>query len=151
MRRAAPRTLLVAGLILTAVGMFLLASLTVSSDYVQHLVPGMVVAAIGCGLVFATAPASATTDITEADSDAASALVNMTQQIGGSLGLAVLGSIAASTTTDYLATHPGAIPAATIRGFHDVFLIGGSILAVGAIGVTVLIGRAREHRATEQI
>ncbi|MFT4124852.1 MAG: MFS transporter [Gordonia sp. (in: high G+C Gram-positive bacteria)] len=143
MLRVTPRTLLVAGLILTAAGMFLLTGLNATSHYPAHLVPGMVVATVGCGLVFVTAPASAMTDITDTDSDAASALVNTTQQIGGSLGLAILGTIAASATTDYLTTHPGAIPDATIHGFHDVFLAGGIILAAGAVVIAMLIGRAR--------
>ncbi|MFT4011336.1 MAG: MFS transporter [Nocardioidaceae bacterium] len=145
MRRVTPRTLLVVGLALTAAGMFLLTGLNVSSGYPTHLVPGMVVAAIGCGLVFVTAPASAMTDIAATDSDAASALVNTTQQIGGSLGLAVLGSIAASTTTSYLTAHPGSIPAASVRGFHDVFLSGGIILVAGAVVIAVLIGPAGKH------
>ncbi|MFT4288790.1 MFS transporter [Nocardioides sp.] len=113
--------------------------------FATRLVPGMTVAAIGCGLVFVTAPESAMTDIADTDSDAASALVNTTQQIGGSLGLAVLGSIAASATTTYLTAHPGAVPAATMRGFHDLFLAGGLILVAGAVVVAVLIGSAGRH------
>ncbi|MCA1216997.1 MFS transporter [Streptomyces sp. 8L] len=141
MSRLAPRTLAVAGLVITAGGMLLLAGLNVSGGYLAHVLPGEAVTAIGCGLVFVIAPNTAMTRIDETDAGAAGALVNTTQQIGGSLGIAVLGAVAASGTSAYLAAHPGGIPAATVQGFHDVFLVGGTALAVGAAVVAVLIGR----------
>ncbi|GAA4667101.1 MFS transporter [Gordonia humi] len=142
MGRLTPRAVAVAGLVTTAAGMFLLTGLDLSSGYVVHLLPGEVVTAVGCGLVFVTAPSAAMTDIAETDSGAASALVNTAQQIGGSLGIAVLGAIAASITTGHLATHPGDISAATVQGFRAAFLAGGIALAVGAVIVAVLIGRS---------
>jgi len=76
--------------------------------------------------------------ITEADSGAASALVNTAQQIGGALGIAALNAIAASAASSYLGDHPGAVPVAMVHAFHDVFLVGGIGLAAGA-GIAALL------------
>jgi EmrB/QacA subfamily drug resistance transporter len=136
--RLGSRTLATAGLIIAAVGMLLFTGLNTTSGYLAHLLPGQLTAAIGCGLVLVTATNAALTDITEADSGAASALVNTAQQIGGALGIAALNAIAASAASSYLGDHPGAVPVAMVHAFHDVFLVGGIGLAAGA-GIAALL------------
>ena len=79
-------------------GMILFTKLTPHADYLGHVLPGLVVTGLGLGLIFAPAIASATAGIEPRDAGAASALVNTTQQIGGSMGTALLNTIAVSVT-----------------------------------------------------
>jgi hypothetical protein len=74
----------------------------------------------------------------------ASGLLNTTQQVGGSLGLAILTSVATSRTTSAL--HTGlAVPAALTHGFKGAFIVGAVLCAMGAVFTTVLLpGPERE-------
>ena len=74
----------------------------------------------------------------------ASGLINTAQQIGGALGLAILASIANSTTTDALAAGD-APPSALTSGFADAFTVGAGFAVAGAILATVLIS-SRDSR-----
>ena len=86
------------GMLLCMMGMVLFTRLTPSADYFSNVLPGLVVTGLGLGLIFAPAIASATAGVRLNDAGAASALVNTTQQIGGSMGLALLNTIAVSVT-----------------------------------------------------
>ena len=64
----------------------------------------------------------------------ASALVNTTQQVGGSLGTALLNTIAATATATYIASHGLALSTAgLVHGFTVAFGVGAVLLALGAI------------------
>ncbi len=93
-----PRPLIPTGMLLWMMGMVLFTRLTPSADYFSNVLPGLVVTGLGLGLIFAPAIASATAGVRLSDVGAASALVNTTQQIGGSMGLALLNTIAVSVT-----------------------------------------------------
>ena len=93
-----PRPLIPTGMLLCMMGMVLFTRLTPSADYFSNVLPGLVVTGLGLGLIFAPAIASATAGVRLSDVGAASALVNTTQQIGGSMGLALLNTIAVSVT-----------------------------------------------------
>ena len=85
--------------------MVLFTRLTTYADYLGHVMPGLIVTGLGLGLIFAPAIASATAHVEPRDAGAASALVNTTQQIGGSLGTALLNTIAVGVTMRALRTH----------------------------------------------
>jgi EmrB/QacA subfamily drug resistance transporter len=93
-----PRPLIPTGMLLSMMGMVLFTRLTPNADYFSNVLPGLVVTGLGLGLIFAPAIASATAGVRPSDVGAASALVNTTQQIGGSMGLALLNTIAVSVT-----------------------------------------------------
>jgi EmrB/QacA subfamily drug resistance transporter len=93
-----PRPLVPAGMLLSMMGMVLFTKLTPNADYFSNVLPGLVVTGLGLGLIFAPAIASATAGVRPSDVGAASALVNTTQQIGGSMGLALLNTIAVTVT-----------------------------------------------------
>ncbi|MDN5895154.1 MAG: MFS transporter [Nocardioides sp.] len=134
-----PRLLTVTGLITAAVGLLLLTRLGTTTGYASHLLPGQLVVAIGTGLVFVTVTSTAMIDIDTADSGIASAMVNTTQQIGGSLGIALLNTIATTSTTHYLTTHRGELPEALVHGFHTAFLATAALLVFGAICAWLMI------------
>ncbi len=85
-------------MLLSMMGMVLFTRLTPNADYFGNVLPGLVVTGLGLGLIFAPAIASATAGVRPSDAGAASALVNTTQQIGGSMGVALLNTIAVSVT-----------------------------------------------------
>ena len=93
-----PRPLVPTGMLLSMMGMVLFTKLTPNADYFANVLPGLVVTGLGLGLIFAPAIASVTAGVRPSDVGAASALVNTTQQIGGSMGVALLNTIAVSVT-----------------------------------------------------
>ena len=83
-------------MILAMLGMILFTKLTPQADYLGNVLPGLVVTGLGLGLILAPATASATAGIARGDAGAAAALVNTTQQVGASVGTALLNTIAVS-------------------------------------------------------
>lgn len=141
--RFGPRPLVVAGMLLSAASMVCFAQLTVDSSWVTGVLPGLLLIGVGMGLIFAPAMATATAGVRPEDAGAASALVNTTQQIGGSLGTALLSSLSVSAAGTYLATHPGGAQAAsvaTVHGFSIAFWCAAGIFALGA-AVSALLFR----------
>jgi EmrB/QacA subfamily drug resistance transporter len=130
------RRLLIVGTLATAVGMFLISHLGVHTDYLLHFgLPGVLVT-FGFGLCLVPATLAATTGVAPADAGLASGLINTTRQIGGSIGLAVLATIA-STHTDHL-IHESA-KAAQTSGYNLAFLwTAGITLVATVIAATVL-------------
>ena len=90
-------------LIATA-GFVLLTRISGHSDYWSHLLPAMIVLGTGLGLSFVPITIAATSGVAAADSGLASGLLNTTQQVGGSLGLAILSSISTSRALQRSAT-----------------------------------------------
>lgn len=88
--RVGPKPLIVTGSALMTVGLFWFAQVDVHSKYASLLLPAMIVMASGMAMVFVTLTVVAVTKVTDTDTGLASALLNVGQQVGGSIGLAVL-------------------------------------------------------------
>ena len=135
--RTGPRPLVPTGMLLAGMGMVLFTRLTPYADYWGHVMPGLIVTGLGLGLIFAPAIASATAHVEPRDAGAASALVNTTQQIGGSLGTALLNTIAVAVTLRALhhapPTSAAASTAATLHGYAVAFWWAAGIFGVGAL------------------
>jgi EmrB/QacA subfamily drug resistance transporter len=100
--RTGPRPLVPTGMLLAALGMLLLTRLEPDSAYATHVLPSLILIGIGFGLTIAPSFATATHGIPAHDAGIASAMVNTSQQIGGSIGVALLSSVGAgSLTTAY--------------------------------------------------
>lgn len=139
--RFGPRPLLPVGMSLGATGMFLLTRLTPESSYAGRILPSLVILGLGFGLIFAPAISSATFGVARQDSGVASAMVNTMQQVGGSIGTALLSTLAASATANYARTHTGSGGAvlAAVHGFTTAFTVSGFIFVGGAIFTAVLL------------
>jgi EmrB/QacA subfamily drug resistance transporter len=140
--RIGPRPLVTLGMVFAAAGMLLFTHLGVSSTYVEHVLPGLLVTGMGLGLITAPAMNTATVGVDASDAGVASAMVNTMQQVGGSLGIALLSTLAASATTSYLAgQRPTAdmVAQATVHGYTTAFWWGVAIFATGAIVCGLLI------------
>jgi len=122
--RIGPRPLVPLGALVAAAGMLYLTRIGLGSDYLTGVLPGLVVTGLGMGLIFAPTQNAATSGVQHHDAGVASAMVNTMQQIGGSIGTALLSSFAASAITGYLA---GKVPnaqnaaLAQIHSYHTVF------------------------------
>jgi len=135
--RIGPRIPVIVGMLLAAGGMVLFAQLDVDSSYAVDILPGLIVTGLGVGLSIAPAFSASTSGVDAEHAGVASASVNTFQQIGGSIGTAVLSAFAASATTGYLDGRDPSSPAvqalAAVHGYTTVFWWSAGIFAVGAL------------------
>jgi EmrB/QacA subfamily drug resistance transporter len=134
--RVGPRPLITLGLLFGAIGLVLLTQLDVSSTYAAHVLPGLVVVGLGLGLSMAAAFSTATSGVRPGDSGVASATVNVMQQVGGSIGTALLSTVAASATSSFAGsqtTATDAMATAAVHGYTTAFWWSAAIFAAGAI------------------
>jgi EmrB/QacA subfamily drug resistance transporter len=121
------------GLALMATGLFVLSTMDAGSSYWHLLAGGLV---LGLGMALATAPA--TTAIVESLPDekqgVASAVNDAAREVGGALGIAVLGSVLANHVGQL---GPGMNPASFVDGFSAALVVGAMVLAVGAVLVLI--------------
>jgi EmrB/QacA subfamily drug resistance transporter len=145
--RFGSRRLIVAGLLMGAIGMLLLTQLSPESSYALRVLPSLIIIGLGFGLVVPPALNSATQGVEFKDAGVASAMVNTMQQVGGSLGVALLSAFAAQSTARYLIAHHGSLNAmsekiAATNGFTLAFAISAGIF----FGAAVLCGALiRKH------
>lgn len=145
--RFGPRPLMVPGLILATGGMLLLTRLTPTSSYLTHVLPSMVMISVGLALVFIPLASTGLHAVGRHDAGVASALIVTSQQVGGSLGTALLNTVAAGATTTYLVSHrvvPPPVKAALTHGYTQAFLVGAGFLFLAAVvaGILINIGKA---------
>jgi EmrB/QacA subfamily drug resistance transporter len=137
MPRLGPSPLVPAGLVIAAGGLVILASqLSPTTSYAAVILPGLLVVGVGLGIVFGCALNSATYGAAAADAGVASAMVNTCQQVGGSIGTALLNTIAASALTSYLLTHghtPAAAAGAAVHSYVVAFWVAAGIFAAAAV------------------
>ena len=150
--RVGPRLPMAVGIGLATVGLALFTRLGVDSSYLLYVLPPEIVVSLGMGMAFVPMSSTALVGVDPADAGVASALVNTTQQVGGSLGTALLNTVAASATTAYLAEHATAaraggtevLQAAAVHGYTTAFTVSAALLAVAFVVTTVFI-RASKH------
>jgi EmrB/QacA subfamily drug resistance transporter len=114
--RLAPRLVAGPGLLLGALGMFWLSALAVDSSYAAHVMPALFVTSFGLGMAAVTMTLTAVHGVAEDRAGVASALVNMAQQIGAALGLAVFTAIAVSTANGQVSGASEALQESIARG-----------------------------------
>jgi EmrB/QacA subfamily drug resistance transporter len=149
------KPVLVAGLILTAIGLGWFAQISVGGSYLSDILGPSLVTAFGLGFAFVPMTVAAVSGVRQDEAGLASGLINTSQQVGGALGLAILATIANSRTDHVLTTAHGArsaVPTALTDGFQVALTVGAGFAITGAILAMVLIsGRAsREHREAAQ-
>jgi len=144
--RVGPRALIASGMLLSTGAMAYLTQLTVTSSYAAVILPAVIVMGLGFGVIFAVTINTATAGVRRQDAGVASALVNTMQQVGGSIGLSALSTVALTATASYLAAHhTGRLaPAiAATRGYTTAFAVAAAILGLGVILAVVLLPSRR--------
>jgi EmrB/QacA subfamily drug resistance transporter len=141
MGRVGPRRLLVIGLGLSAIGFGWLAQLSATSGYIDGVLGGTLLISFGMGLSFAPLATAATAGVHWSQAGIASGLLNTSRQVGGSIGLAALATLATTHTDHLLRGHGPITPAllattigrsAVTSGFVHAFAAGAVISAIAA-------------------
>jgi EmrB/QacA subfamily drug resistance transporter len=141
--RTGPKPLVPAGAASAALGMVLLTRIGVDTAYVSHVLPSLILIGLGFGAIIASSLATATYGVAPQDSGVASAMVNTSQQIGGSIGTALLSTLAVSAATDFVAGHgpgPETLRQAAVQGYVTAFWWAAAIFVVGALVSGSLLG-----------
>ena len=144
--RVAPRWIMTAGLVLAIAGLGWFTQLGVHTGYLVHVLPAEIVMSLGLGLVFVPVSSTALVGVDNRDSGVASAMINTTQQVGGSIGTALLNTIAASATTSYLAVHGArALASGVVHGYVVSFAWGAGLLVVALVLTAGLVTAGRDQ------
>jgi EmrB/QacA subfamily drug resistance transporter len=127
---------LITGPIFALAGILWLSQVKVNSGYLDLILPLMLVA-LGMGQCFVPLTVAAVSNVASEDAGLASALLNTGQQVGGALGLAVLGTVAISSARHYATAHvslgAGLVNAAATHGYTRGFLVASGIMAAGLL------------------
>jgi EmrB/QacA subfamily drug resistance transporter len=146
--RFGPRPLVVIGLAMGALAMVLLRGIGLHTSYASSILPALLVMGAGLGLVFSTAMNNATLGVRPADAGVASATVNASQQVGGSLGTALLSTLAASATASFVSGQrptPSLVATAAVHGYTTAFGVSAIIFAVAAVAAAVLFASKEDQ------
>jgi EmrB/QacA subfamily drug resistance transporter len=138
---------LAAGLSCAAAGLALFAMAPADGSFLVHVLPSMLLLGVGAGMAFNPVLLAAMSDVEPKDSGLASGVVNTSFMMGGSLGLAVLASLAAIATKAALA-RGAPLPEALTAGYSLAFWIGAACAATAAVLGGVLL-RERPHGVGE--
>ena len=140
--RTGPRPLVPTGLLTAAFGVVLLTRIGVDTDYATHMLPSFVLIGVGFGLAMVPSFATATFGVPAHDSGVASAVVNTSQQVGGSIGIALLSTFAVSAMTEFMNANGRSaevLRQAAVEGFVTAFWWAAGLLALGALVTGALL------------
>ncbi|WP_432990054.1 MFS transporter [Dactylosporangium sp. CA-233914] len=143
--RIGPKVAVSVAMVVAATGMAWFTLLDEDSTYVANVLPALILTGLGIGGVMAPAMSLGTHGVGEHDAGVASATVNTTMQIGGSIGTALLTTLATAAATDYLATHDPSDPLqlglATLESYRTAFMWSALLFLLGAVLTAVLYRR----------
>jgi EmrB/QacA subfamily drug resistance transporter len=146
------KPVLIAGLLIITTGLVWFSQVSAGGSYLGDVLAPSVLAGVGLGLAFVSVTIAAMAGTSPGQAGLASGLINTNQQVGGALGLAILASIANTTTADAIKGGEHDKLVALTSGFHDAFLYGAGFAILGAILAAVLISNrdSREHAEAAQ-
>jgi len=156
LHRTGARPLVVAGMTLGIIAMLLLTQLTPHGAYASHVLPALMLTGVGMGCIFAPAFSTATLGVKSTDAGIAAAMVNTSQQVGGSVGTALLSTIFASAAANFIAVHAktaGLANAASIHGYTTAFEWAAALFGAGLLVALLILpsdGAARARAAQAQ-
>jgi len=149
--RFGPKLMVPIGMTIAATGMVYLTHLGVTANYAADLLPPLMILGVGMGSIMPAAIQTATLGVDRRFAGVASAMVNTSQQVGGSIGTALLNTLAATAATDYVASHlpPSASVAAeaAVHSYATAYWWGAAFFAFGAV-LTAFLYRRRAALAT---
>ena len=139
-----PKPLMVPGLIFAGIGLLMLTQITPETSYVTHVLPSLLIMSSGMALVFIPLTSTALHGVGNRDTGVASAMINTSQQVGGSLGTALLNTVAATAAVAHIKannevgiTVPGLAeklyPYGMTHGYTVAFTVSAALLFAGAV------------------
>jgi predicted MFS family arabinose efflux permease len=153
LHRIGAKRLVAGGMTLGVIAMLNFTRLTPGASYAAYVLPGLIVIGLGMGCIFAPAFGTATLGVRSTEAGVASAMVNTSQQVGGSIGTALLSTIFASAAASFAASHLGgsdAGAAAAVHGYTTAFWWAAAIFGVGLLVALVVIPAGASGRPGEQ-
>ena len=151
--RTGPKPLMLVGLAMTTVGLATFTTISDTSSWVTRVLPGELLMSVGFALVVVPLSSLALTGVDADDAGEASAVLNSTQQIGGSLGTALLNTLYASAVSSYVLAHHLVLsafnPLAAIRGYHVAFWTGVGLLSAAFVAVLVLVNAGKAEPSVQ--
>ena len=157
--RTGPKPLILVGLIMSTASMLWLTQITPGNDYVSHVLPAMIIMSIGMAGVFIPAASLALVGVGGHDAGIASAVLNTSQQIGGSLGVALLNTLYASAVTDFVIANqlrpvetpfgPQPPNEALVHGYTVAFFWAAMLLLAALVAAVVLISARKDDIPAE--
>jgi EmrB/QacA subfamily drug resistance transporter len=146
-RLGAMRTM-VGGLLLVALGLYVMHGISLHTDYFPRLLIGFLLMGLGVGNAFMPMLQIAMEDVPHADAGLGSGIVNVSQQVSGALGLAILSTFATNHTSSLVASHHALLPS-LLSGYRLAYAIGiGSVLTGVVVAVALLRSRSTTEPAT---
>jgi len=143
--RFGPKVMVPFGMTVAAVGMVLLTRLDLGSEYVPDILIPLMILGFGMGSTMPAAMQTATLGVDRQFAGVASAMVNTSQQVGGSIGVALLNTLAATAASDYLTSHQPTTAAvaaqAAITSYNTAYWWGAGIFFTGAVIAALLFRR----------
>ncbi|HXH34906.1 MAG TPA: MFS transporter [Plantibacter sp.] len=149
--RFGPKVMVPFGMTLGVIGMLLLTRLDLDSSYVGGVLPALMVLGFAMGSIMPASMQTATLGVDRAFAGVASATVNTSQQVGGSIGVALLNTLAASAATNYVTDNapptPEVLAQAAIQSYQTAYFWGAGFFAVGAVTAALLFRRRNQGLA----
>jgi EmrB/QacA subfamily drug resistance transporter len=155
--KVGPRFVVPAGLVLGLTGLLWLSRISPETTYLGTILPAQLLISVGMGFIFMATTNLALVGVSHDDAGVASAVVNTTQQVGGSVGTALLNTIAATATASYLLANPPAAPTpdaigaaasvAAVDGFGVAFMWAAVIFGIATVASLVLINAGKHQVA----
>ncbi|MDP1851772.1 MAG: MFS transporter [Candidatus Planktophila sp.] len=146
--KVGPKPLMIPGLIASSLGLLLLARITPDTSYLTHVMPSLLIMSSGMALVFIPLTSTSLHGVSHHDTGVASAMVNTSQQIGGSLGTALLNTVAATATATYATANSSlgdlTQAFAMTHGFTVAFKASAGLLFIGAVVLFFFINIGKE-------
>ncbi|MFF9767883.1 MFS transporter [Streptomyces sp. NPDC014636] len=150
--RIGPKPVVPLGMAIAAAGLIWMTKLDLNSGYMTQVLPQLVLVGIGLGTVIAPAMSLATSGVEATDAGVASAAVNTLQQIGGSIGITLLSTMASDAATGYLSGRdpkdPGVLAQAGLAGYSTAYWWSAAVFITGLV-VTALLYRRGVPRQNE--
>lgn len=150
-----PKPLMVPGLIFAGIGLLMLTRITPDTSYAGYVLPSLLIMSSGMALVFIPLTSTSLHGVSNHDTGVASAMINTSQQVGGSLGTALLNTVAATAATTYVVANkevgvkiPGVAqmfyPYGVTHGYTVAFTVSAALLFAGAVVLFFFINIGKE-------
>ncbi|MCX4580467.1 MFS transporter [Streptomyces sp. NBC_01571] len=143
--RTGPKPVVPLGMAVAAAGMVWMTTLDMNSGYLTEVLPQLLLVGVGLGTVVAPAMSLATSGVAAADAGAASAAVNTVQQVGGSIGVALLSTMAADAVTEHLSGRnpkdPAVLAQAGLEGYSTAYWWSAGFFLTGLVATALLYRR----------
>lgn len=144
--RVGPRLLIIVGSALGAAGLLLLLRVGTDSTYAAGVLPALVVMGIGLGTTFVPLSVLAMHGVEAHDAGVAGAMVNVTQQVGGALGTAILNAVYLSVLTSQPAASSGDLLQSHLVAYHAAFAVSAALVVAALLVAVFLVRSARSMR-----